>query len=271
MPLFVQQETFNGIMFNSQQAIEFWNDEAGKFLNVSRRPNSFYRKRNEIIAELACRHSTPCAALDVGAAEGDLALKLCDLGFTAYGTDISRPMIDKAIERAALVLPHAASRFRITQGSTPPFIEKFDLLTVIGVLPYVNDHAPYLAYLSGMLNKNGILIITCTSPFSIYNFGQALKHIGKLRFDKGWKLQWKNMCRTGLRSGGFIDLANNRQVHSANALKGLLIGAGYEIHETISFYNIGALDANPLSRGGVSKLFARWFGWTHLAVARKLH
>jgi 2-polyprenyl-3-methyl-5-hydroxy-6-metoxy-1,4-benzoquinol methylase len=257
-------------MFSSQQAIEFWSKEAEKFLTVSRQPNSFYHKRNEIIARLACKHASPCAALDVGSAEGDLVLKLCNLGYTAYGTDISRPMIDKAVSKAALILPEAAARFRLTQGSTLPFVEKFDLITVIGVLPYVNDHAAYVAYLSSMLNKDGILIITCTNPFSFYNFAEVMKHVARLRFDKSWLLQWKNMCRTGLHSGGFVDLENKRQVHSAHALKKLLRKSGYKVQETVSFYNIGLLDAEPLARGNAEQLFARWFGWTHLAVARKL-
>jgi ubiquinone/menaquinone biosynthesis C-methylase UbiE len=258
-------------MFSSRQAIEFWNDEAEKFLNVSRRPNSFYHKRNELIASLVCKYARPCAALDVGAAEGDLVLKLCDLGYTAYGTDISHPMITKAIQKAAVTFPGAVSRFRLTQGITLPFIEKFDLLTAIGVLPYVNGHTDYLAYLSRMLNKNGILIITCTDPFSFYNFGQALQHLGKMSFNSRWRAQWKNMLKTGLRSGGFVNLADKQQVHAESALKKLLVSAGYEICETASFYNIGALDADPVSRNGLKKLFARWFGWTHLAVARKLH
>lgn len=256
-------------MFCSEKAIEFWNDKAERFLHMSRPANSFYNKRHEVIETLVSRYSSPSTALDIGSAEGDLVVRLSHLGYDAYGTDISARMIKAAIAKTAGVLPDAAARFRLTQGQTPPFVNPFDLVTAIGVLPYVTNHRDYIHYLSSMLNKKGILIITCSSPFSLYNIAQTIRHIGKCRFKPEWLKQLKNLLKTGLRSGGFVDHPGS-QVHSASALKKIIVSNGYKVYETVSFYNIRSLDKNPAHRGKPGRMLSGLLGWTHLAVAQKV-
>lgn len=256
-------------MFSSNQAIEFWNKEAEKFLTISRPPNSFYNKRMDIIEKLVCRYSSPSTALDIGSAEGDLVVRLFQLGYDSYGTDISHQMIEAAIKKTSQILPEAASRFRLTQGNTEPFITEFDLVTAIGVLPYIANHYDYFEYLDTMLNKNGILIITCCSPFSIYNVLQIIKHLWKFKFKLHWVTQLKNMFKTGLRSGGFIDHTHTRQVHSVRGLKKLTRTLDYDLLETISFYNINLFDTDPINRSKLGRILSQLFGWTHMAIAQK--
>ena len=256
-------------MFSSQQAIEFWNNKAESFLRISRAQNSFYNQRLNKIEKLICSFTSPSLALDVGSAEGDLVFRLCQLGYTAYGTDISEYMIKAAIKKAEDILPAAACRFRLMQGTTPPYINKFNLITVIGVLPYVNYHHSFLQYISSMLEKNGIIIITCTNPFSFFNLKQIIKHLSKFTFNEIWVRQLINMFRTGILSGGFVEHSNKHQVHTIRALTKLLKVSGYQICETVSFYNVACLDNNPTSRNLIGLMLSRLFGWTHLAVAQK--
>lgn len=256
-------------MFSSREAIWFWNSKGKDFLDQSLRRDSFYTRRQEVVESLVRAYSRPSRSLDIGSADGALVRSLYAMGYDAYGTDISSSMIGIAIERSREVLPSPGSRFRLTQGDTPPFLSQFDLLTAIGVLPYVNDHGAYIKYLDSMLAPNGVLILTCTSPVSLYNCRQILGHFLSLPPDLRWRKKLRHLLTTGIASGGFVTNTHGSHTRSSRSLRNLLCACGYNILDTVSLYNLSSLDKRPLNRGRAGLFLSHLLGWTHLVAARK--
>lgn len=247
----------------------FWNEAGERFRALASAADSFYRYRIRLVESRIAVHSKPGRSLDIGCASGELVALLYRRGFDAFGTDISPAMIEEACLSTGYYMPDAAGRFRVTQGDTPPFIETFDVLSVMGVLPYVADHPAYIQYCTEMLESGGILVISCTSPRSLYNASQVLRQLFSPPYNRAWIRRFRALLRTGIPSGGFVLEAEAKQVHTNTSLINLLRKNGFRVEENFSLYHIRNLDRHPLHRNRFQRLLAAWLGWSHIVVARK--
>jgi len=82
-------------------------------------------------------------------------------------------------------------------------------------------------------------------------------------------MQLKNLMRTGLLSGGFVCGNASQQAKTLRQLCKLLDRSGFDVLETVSFYNIAAFDISPNSRMHIARTLAGWLGWSHLAIAQR--
>lgn len=254
------------------QAKLFWNYKADAWNTTTADPNSYYKRRTLCVAELVARNLAPGRALDVGCGSGSLSYELARRGNDAYGADISENMIGHAVELMSSVYDDAGSRFRVMAGEGLPFDVKFDLITAIGVFPYVEDFDRYIKILSDYLQPGGAVAASCTNRLSFYAYQQALALTLKFRADRAWLEVPLNLIRTGVWSGGYVDRRRARQCHSAAAFDRLFKRNDFEAVDAVDLFNVNllGLDADPLSRGKSMLLFARLFGWNHIGLYRKL-
>ncbi len=98
------------------------------------------------------------AVLDLGCGDGELALALVKRGALATGIDASPAMIDAARRRA--MQQGAEVALQVATAEHLPFpAERFDIVTAITVLCFIDDPAPVLREISRVLRPGGRLVI----------------------------------------------------------------------------------------------------------------
>lgn len=254
----------------------FWEARADLWTDMTRDESSSYVRRTRLVAELVRGHlHLPAGAvLDVGCGVGLLACELLGSGYEAYGSDIASSMVQRARERAEALGHRGRPRFRVCSESSLPFDRTFDAITAIGVFPYVQDAADFLALLSRHLVPGGILIASSLNRRGLYTYALLVRHLARLRPDAEWWAVWRNLWRTGLWSGGYLDGPIGRRCLDAASFDRLLEEGGYGLVERIDLYHLESglgdrLDAGPRQRSALGRGLARRAGWTHLVVARK--
>jgi SAM-dependent methyltransferase len=132
--------------------------------------DSHYRKYEDYAAALAALRRwyqgllrligpelpAPGRSLDVGCGHGAVVHELLDRGWDAYGSDLSRWMIEQA--RAAV--PARAGRFLAGEATDLPFPGRFDLITCLEVLEHVPDPVAVLSALRKASMPGARLIAT---------------------------------------------------------------------------------------------------------------
>ena len=227
-----------------------------------------YRVRQEALVAMVLKHVTPCRTLDVGCGTGNLSRALHHHGFDVHGTDISDAMIAEAVSAAAPLMPNAAERFRTLEQGRIPFQGPFGLITAIGVLPYVADYPRYILELAGRLDGQGVIVASTTNRISVFGLSHLLGRLLKPSFNTAWWRETVNFARTGIWSGGHVDLRTARQAYSARACDALFAAAGFRLVDSIDIFNLPMLDRNQLRRGPVGRWVARRLGWVHRGVYR---
>jgi ubiquinone biosynthesis O-methyltransferase len=96
--------------------------------------------------------------LDVGCGDGKFALELTKRGAVVTGIDASAAMIDAAKRRAAQ--HNVDITFRVGTAEQLPFsAERFDVVTAITILCFVDDAAPVFREIARVLRPGGRLVI----------------------------------------------------------------------------------------------------------------
>src|SRR5689334_16526446 len=190
-------------------------------------PGDFFHRRTMQIANMIAAHVSSCRTLDVGCGSGMLSAMLSARGFDTYGTDISPKVLAG--------LP--PDRFQPTDGETLPFDGDFRLITAIGVFPYVPDYAAYLEKLCTRLEPGGYIAASCTVRLSVYvaQYVSAQLRSGQFGQDA------RNMLRTGIQSGGYVDLKTARQCYSPRVFDRLFARAGFERIDFFPSFNMPRL------------------------------
>ena len=247
----------------------FWNQKADEWELHAGGPETYYTRRTRLTAELVARHLRGGRALDVGCGLGLLSYELALRGFDVYGTDLSERMLDKAVKRLSAFVGDAPARFRPSVKGREPFAFKFDLITAIGVFPYVENYGDYLDFLTRQLNPNGYVAASCTNRASFYNLCLLLQHLGRYRGQEGWRDIFVNLLRTGVWSGGYVDYHEASQCYDSGSFDKVFAARGFRLVESLDLHSIGALDSSPWKRGRVERWVACNFGWNHIGLYQR--
>jgi SAM-dependent methyltransferase len=247
----------------------FWEQKAGDWGRMARDPGSYYTRRTFSVLELICRYLEKGKALDVGCGAGLLSLELAKRGFDVYGTDVSENMVHKAVQKASSVMADPKSHFRVSIEGEAPFDFKFDVITAIGVFPYVENYDDYLVFLSRQLAKDGYLMASCTKNISLCTAYLIVDQIMRFHYSKGWRGILMNLMRTGVWSGGYVNYHTANQCYNAPCFDNLFYRHGFQMVNDIDLFHVSGLDRNPLNRKGLNKWFARYLGWNHVGMYKK--
>jgi ubiquinone biosynthesis O-methyltransferase len=112
--------------------------------------------------------------LDVGCGDGELALALVKRGAIVTGIDASFAMIDAAEWRAK---QHAAEiAFQVATAEQLPFpAGRFDVVTAITILCFVEDAAPVFREIARVLRPGGRLVIGELGRWSTWAAGRRIR------------------------------------------------------------------------------------------------
>jgi ubiquinone biosynthesis O-methyltransferase len=98
------------------------------------------------------------SVLDVGCGDGEFALELAKRGAVVTGIDASAAMIDAAKRRATQ--HNADIAFQVGMAEQLPFpAERFDIVTAITILCFVDDAGPVFREIARVLRPGGRLVI----------------------------------------------------------------------------------------------------------------
>jgi 2-polyprenyl-3-methyl-5-hydroxy-6-metoxy-1,4-benzoquinol methylase len=249
-----------------------WNAKAAEWARLSRNPRTYWNRRLRAIASLAVQHAGSGRALDVGCGPGTLCRMLAEAGFEAHGTDISENMIREAETLLAQLGPQAAARLHLCpKEGLPDFPDgnNFRIATAIGVLEYVEDRKAFIRGLAEIVEPGGYLILSNSENKSLFVVLCIASHVLRLHLTRKWFRDFGNLARTGIWTGGFVDLSTADDAYSAAALDRIAAEAGLEIVDGLDFFGVPGFDRNPLERGPLGRRLARRWGWNHMGVYRK--
>ena len=253
-----------------QSARAFWDARADMWLSYARDPTSYYFQRTGWVVQLICRHVEVGRVLDMGCGVGLLVRRLSARGFDAYGADISPIMVEAAIQEARDGLPDVAQRFRTGDDTDIPFAGPFDVVTAIGLFPYVAQFELLVRKIRDILRPGGVVVASCVNRFSLYNGTQLARYLNPCVTVRNRQRILANLFQTGLWSAGLIDKAERQQCYSAAAFDALLRRSGFEVIDAMDLYSVlpATLDGDPLQRSAGGRFVARRFGWSHIGVYR---
>ncbi len=128
-------------------------DEPGKYARYS--PDCLMPYFISLASFLISSHK-PRTALDVGCAKGFFVLALREFGVETWGVDISEYAIAQASEQVRPWL----LKVDIEENRLPFDDNRFDMVTMLGVLAYLGDHQQPLKEIRRVLRSGGLLVVT---------------------------------------------------------------------------------------------------------------
>ena len=143
---------------NAEQ-IEFWNGEAGAtWARRQQRMDALLGPISDA-ALRACTAKAGDRVLDVGCGCGETTLRLAQRGATATGVDISKPMLERARERASST--GAPATFVLGDAAEFRFDDRYDhVFSRFGVMFFSDPRAAF-TNIRGALRAGGRLCFVC--------------------------------------------------------------------------------------------------------------
>lgn len=252
----------------------FWNAQAAAWVAHAEDPADYFSRRAEWIAERAARHVPGGASLDIGCGSGWLSVCLRRRGFRVFGTDLSEAMVRHSAERLEAEEPGAGARFATCAPGRLPFGDaRFDFIAAIGVLPYIADRRAYLALLRPRLAPGGCLALSLVNRRGLYTAGAILHQAVRLHpfgaIPARERLRMiRNLARTGIWSGGYVDARRAPPCYVPADLDRLAAEAGLERVDELALFRLAPLDRTPLARTAAGRRLARAFGWNYVGFYR---
>ncbi len=245
-------------------AVSHWCDKG-------KNDKDYYFRKNVFAAKFLKSFLRPGAlTLDIGCASGQLCELLHEQKCDVYGVDIAPGMISLSRERMAAFGVHE-DHFCTCDGLCLPFQDgTFNLVSVLEVLGYIENHPKYILELRRVLKPGCLALVSSTNPSSLFIYLQLIKRaLVFYRFDDFWKANY-NLARTGWYSGGNVNLRTAVQARSARALDRFFSNSGFKVLGGFDMYNFTCLDKDPLGRTGLSARSARRLGWNHFGLYAKV-
>jgi len=117
----------------------------------------------------------PCRVIDIGCGTGTTVIYLAEMGFEAYGLDISGVAISKAEKKAFNKMVRCIFyNMDFRETSTVKRIGEFDLAIDVGCFHSLHpgtDRIRYLNSLNTILKKDGKYLLWCFKKSSLCSFG----------------------------------------------------------------------------------------------------
>jgi SAM-dependent methyltransferase len=252
---------------------DFWSMQAARWHQNAEDADSFYARRTALVADLIERHAGGKQVLDVGCGSGELCGMLATRGFSVHGTDLSEEMVALARARCHGLVDAPTLRFLPCTEESIPFDGLFDVVTAIGVVPYVADHHRFVARLARRITPDGLLVVTSTNRLSLFTGREVVLHLARFQPMRGWWIVLINLLRTGVWSGGFVE-DHSGQARSAAAFDRIVRSAGLNLVTAADLFNIRLfgvdLDDDASARSRIQALLARRFAWTHIGVFQRM-
>ena len=249
-----------------------WNGRADEWANFARDENNYWTRRLNAVAALASKHASLGRSLDIGCGPGLLCRLLADAGFEVNGADISENMIQKAKELLSAYIGDVEGRlYHCPDGNLPldPAIDRFSLITAVGVLEYIPERRLFVKRLADLLEPGGCLILGNTNNVSLFIILSVGSRILRFWPTKKWYETIRNLVRTGIWSGGHMDYKKSDKIYSAEALDRLAVEQNLQVVDGLDLFYFRWLDRDPLHRSRLGRRLARHWGWNHVGVYRK--
>ena len=126
--------------------------------------------------------------LDVGCGAGQVAGRLTEAGFEAYGIDVSEPNIEKA--------RRFSSRCQLYDGKTIPFPDNhFASVGALNVLEHVEAPEDFIAELARVTERGGRIVLSSPNFFRVFGFRDYHPHM------RGLASKWRNWRRLSEKRG----------------------------------------------------------------------
>lgn len=173
------QEPINTEKFNP--AILEVHAENQQFVNSKLLPNIFYwyQQRTDMIKEIITKYiKIGSSILDIGCAQGTIAITLSDYGYKVTANDIR----ENYIEYAKLRDNNQLVEFISGNFLDLDFQEKFNAVILTEVIEHLINHQIFIDRIYENLGKDGILIIT-TPNYDFIN--QRLPSYSEINFKDG--------------------------------------------------------------------------------------
>jgi ubiquinone/menaquinone biosynthesis C-methylase UbiE len=135
--------------------------------------NFVMRRRKQSVLDLIDKEidkNKNIKVLDVGCGTGVYVDELVKRGFSVYGLDISKEMVERSLLR---IEESKKTYVRLSVGDAEllPFKENFfDLIISVGVLEYLPSEINALSEFKRLLKPSGILIFTLPNLFKLRHF-----------------------------------------------------------------------------------------------------
>jgi len=156
--------------------------ENQQFVDFQLLPNIcyWYQQRTNMIREIITKYiKKGSPILDIGCAQGTIAITLSDYGFKVTANDIR----ENYIEYAKLRDDNNLVKFISGNFLALNFEDKFDAVILTEVIEHLITHKAFLDRIHEILNKDGILVIT-TPNYDFIN--QRLPSFSEINFsDEG--------------------------------------------------------------------------------------
>jgi len=124
--------------------------------------NKFYIFK--VFRELKTFTKTNSISLDVGCADGSFSKMLRDeLGFTTYGIDISKDVVELAKKNNVIAIQHDLNK------NLPYKNNSFDVIIACEIIEHIFDTDKLISEFNRVLKKDGIIIISTPNLASLTN------------------------------------------------------------------------------------------------------
>lgn len=244
---------------------------------------AYHRRLANALHLIETHGATAVPTLDVGCGAGILVTKLAHRGFDATGVDLVPEMISTA-RGVAEKRPELAERvhFEVADIGKLPFEDdRFEVVTALGVIEYLDDPPAALGELRRVLRPGGLLVFSVPNAASpLRRFGRQLT--GLLRRGRDARLlrvlKYRLLLRQPDVGANFQEAGGYRhQAYTAAAVHALLSDTGFvPLGDIYQVYGIRISDVwLPLPFALVRRLewldqhrLTRHFGADYLVGAR---
>lgn len=176
---------------NKPESIEFWNEVSEEWRqrsyaydgNTSVFPSS--QIRNEVIVNiLKDGFSKNSSILDIGCADGELLIDLKKIGFSNLkGIDNSDEMINVSKERFLKIFSkeNVDDIFSVSDADNLNSQNKYDIVSAIGLIEYLEDIGIFFKEISSMVNSGGTILIEARNKlFNVFSANDYTKNTSDL-------------------------------------------------------------------------------------------